>query len=121
MLCRRRPMMRKDPSDCILYIVNCKIRSAIYNMQYQFTIDMDDRYIVDTPENIEFAYDIGGIGSRFLATIVDTLLIGIAELVVFFVLGLLVSRFGMSNQDTSAAGSIVAAVAGLIAFVILWS
>jgi len=34
---------------------------------------MDDRYTIDTPENIEFAYDIAGIGSRFLAAIIDTL------------------------------------------------
>ena len=82
---------------------------------------MDERYIIDTPENIEFAYDIGGIGSRFLAAIIDTLLIGMAELVVFFVLGLLASWLNMGDRGVTAAGSIVAAISGLIAFVILWS
>jgi len=80
---------------------------------------MDERYIVDTPENIDFAYDIGGIGSRFLAAIIDTLLIGMAELVVFFVLGLLASRLNIGNESTTAAVSIVAAIGGFIAFVIL--
>jgi uncharacterized RDD family membrane protein YckC len=31
----------------------------------------NDRYIVDTPENIEFGYDVAGIGVRFLAALVD--------------------------------------------------
>ena len=44
---------------------------------------MDDRYTIDTPENIEFDYDIAGIGSRFLAAIIDTLLIGIGVVVMF--------------------------------------
>ena len=30
-----------------------------------------DRYIVDTPENIEFGYDVAGVGVRFLAALVD--------------------------------------------------
>ncbi len=36
---------------------------------------LDVRYTVDTPENVTFAYDVAGIGSRFLAAIVDTLLL----------------------------------------------
>ena len=46
---------------------------------------MDDRYTVDTPENIEFAYDIAGIGSRFLAAIIDTLVI-VAALIILAIL-----------------------------------
>jgi len=30
---------------------------------------------IDTPENVTFDYDIAGIGSRFLAALVDTALI----------------------------------------------
>jgi uncharacterized RDD family membrane protein YckC len=78
---------------------------------------MDDRYTIDTPENIEFAYDIAGIGSRFLAAIVDTLIIGVAEVVVFIVVGLAASSLGLGS---SAAGSLLAALGGLLAFAILW-
>jgi uncharacterized RDD family membrane protein YckC len=76
---------------------------------------MDDRYTIDTPENIEFAYDIAGIGSRFLAAIIDTLLIGIAQAVVILVGGLVSSAVGLR-----AAGSLLAAFGVLLAFVILW-
>ncbi len=33
-----------------------------------------DRFIVETPENIRFGYDIADIGSRFLAIFIDTLI-----------------------------------------------
>src|SRR6266542_5278320 len=78
---------------------------------------MDDRYTIDTPENIEFAYDIAGIGSRFLAAIVDTFLIGVAEVIVFVIVGLTIAALGLR---ASAAGSLLAALGGLLAFVILW-
>jgi uncharacterized RDD family membrane protein YckC len=78
---------------------------------------MDDRYTIDTPENIEFAYDVAGIGSRFLAAIVDTLLIGVAEIVVFIIVGLTISTLDLGS---SATGSVLAALGGLLAFAILW-
>jgi uncharacterized RDD family membrane protein YckC len=76
---------------------------------------MDDRYTIDTPENIEFAYDIAGIGSRFLAAIIDTLLIGIAQAIVILIGGLASSAVGLR-----AAGSLLAALGALLAFAILW-
>ncbi|MDQ2996354.1 MAG: RDD family protein [Chloroflexota bacterium] len=76
---------------------------------------MDDRYTIDTPENIEFAYDIAGIGSRFLAAMIDTLLIGIAEVMIILIVGLTSSALGLR-----AADSLLAALGGLLAFAILW-
>ena len=52
---------------------------------------MIDRYIVDTPENIEFAYDVAGIGSRFLAAIVDSAIIVVAQVLVLYLLSLAIS------------------------------
>ncbi len=40
-------------------------------------MSLDDRYIIDTPENIEFSYNVAGIGSRFMAAIIDTVILGI--------------------------------------------
>src|SRR5262245_45582922 len=68
---------------------------------------MDDRYTIDTPENIEFAYDIAGIGSRFLAAIVDTMLIVVLEIIIFLVLGLLI---GVLNLGGTTSGSLLAAL-----------
>jgi len=80
---------------------------------------MDDRYTVDTPENIEFAYDIAGIGSRFLAAIIDTLLIGLAELILGFIIGVAIARSGLGDRVDSAE-SIFLAVGSILAFLILW-
>jgi uncharacterized RDD family membrane protein YckC len=74
---------------------------------------MDNRYIIDTPENIEFGYDIAGIGSRFLAAIIDTVLIGIAEIIILLVVGLAV-------QSLSLAESVLTAAGALLGFVVLW-
>lgn len=76
---------------------------------------MDDRYTIDTPENIEFAYDIAGIGSRFLAAMIDTLLIGVAEVIVILIVGLTSSALGLR-----AGTSLLAALGGLLGFAILW-
>ena len=80
---------------------------------------MDDLYTIDTPENIEFAYDIAGIGSRFLAAIIDTFLIIVAEGIVFFAAGA-ITNFTALGEQVSRLESVVAALAGLLAFVILW-
>jgi hypothetical protein len=38
-------------------------------------VDPMHRLSIDTPENVVFDYEVAGIGSRFLAALVDTLLI----------------------------------------------
>jgi uncharacterized RDD family membrane protein YckC len=78
---------------------------------------MDDRYTVDTPENIEFAYDIAGIGSRFLAAIIDTLVIGAGLAILGIIAGVVGARTGLSR---GAAGSVIAAAATILSFLILW-
>jgi uncharacterized RDD family membrane protein YckC len=74
---------------------------------------MDDRYTVDTPENIEFAYDIAGIGSRFLAAIIDGIAILIAQAVVLLAAGLAISSLDLPE-------SLVTAGASILGFLILW-
>jgi uncharacterized RDD family membrane protein YckC len=37
----------------------------------------NDRYIIDTPEHVEFGYEIAGIGSRVLAALIDMALVGV--------------------------------------------
>jgi uncharacterized RDD family membrane protein YckC len=73
---------------------------------------------IDTPENVAFGYDVAGIGSRFLAALVDSLIIAIL-LVVVFVTGALLTNMLFDNLDNSATGWIVALM-GLVAFAFLW-
>ena len=79
---------------------------------------MDDRYIIDTPENIDFAYDIAGIGSRFLAAIIDSLLLVSLEIMLGVVAGVVLSQ--ARSGQVSALESIVLAVWSLLAFLFLW-
>ncbi|NTV62210.1 MAG: RDD family protein [Oscillochloris sp.] len=76
---------------------------------------MDNRYLVETPEIVDLAYDVAGIGSRCLAALIDTLLImtvmGAVGLLLFFSVGQIVP---------DAAQSLVLAAWALLSFVCLW-
>lgn len=73
---------------------------------------MDDLYTVDTPENVEFAYDIAGIGSRFLAAIIDTAVLLIALTSVAVVLGVLLPRLGLDPSGRLSESFLLALVFG---------
>lgn len=70
-------------------------------------------YIIETPEQIELAYDVAGIGSRLLAAIVDSTLIALAETALFFTLAQVAGI-------TDAAESVVTAIGAALGFAILW-
>ncbi|NJK78860.1 MAG: RDD family protein [Chloroflexaceae bacterium] len=80
-------------------------------------MSFDDRYIIDTPENIEFSYDVAGIGSRFLAAIIDTAIILLLQAVLSAVIGAI---FVQVNDLSGGVGSIVLAIWGLLSFLFLW-
>ena len=40
---------------------------------------------IQTPENVAFGYQVAGIGSRFLASLVDTIIVGLLQVVILFV------------------------------------
>ncbi|HMO56488.1 MAG TPA: RDD family protein [Roseiflexaceae bacterium] len=74
---------------------------------------MSDRYTVDTPENIELFYEIGGIGSRLLAALVDSLLIGILLVFVSYLTG-------MISDALAVFESVVLAIGAIVSFLIFW-
>jgi uncharacterized RDD family membrane protein YckC len=77
---------------------------------------MEDRYIVDTPENIAFAYDVAGIGSRFLAAIIDSLLLIVIQLAV----GALLLFFSLGVDGSLVNDSIVLAIWSIVSFIFFW-
>jgi uncharacterized RDD family membrane protein YckC len=79
---------------------------------------MSDRYIVDTPENIELSYDVAGIGSRFLAAIVDTLLVLLLQGALLAVMVGLLSR--ADSESGGGAQSVLLAIWGTLSFLFLW-
>jgi uncharacterized RDD family membrane protein YckC len=82
---------------------------------------LDESWQIDTPENVAFDYEVAGIGSRFLATIVDTLLILVLQTIVYVTV-LLLGRAVLSGFSTvdSPLLSWLLAIFGLLAFGFFW-
>jgi uncharacterized RDD family membrane protein YckC len=76
---------------------------------------------VETPENVVFGYDVAGIGSRFLAALVDSLII-VAALVVVNLAGALIANYFIRPlfDDDDAVTAWLIGAAGLLAFAVLW-
>ncbi|HKZ69048.1 MAG TPA: RDD family protein [Anaerolineales bacterium] len=93
----------------------------------------DDYVSIDTPENVAFGYKVAGIGSRFLAALVDTIIIAVLQIVVLLTLWLIFLaasdigwiRRGVAGDnggggDDTALFAWVLAFFGLIAFAFFW-
>lgn len=75
---------------------------------------------IGTPENVVFGYEVAGIGSRFLAAVVDTTLIALLLLIANFLLITLAGAVGQAPASGGGiAGWLVAALA-LVSFAVLW-
>ena len=83
-------------------------------------MSLDETLNIDTPENVRFDYDIAGIGSRFTAALVDTILILILQGITNLLVILVISRTGGINEGLEGAASWVIALVGLISFLFLW-
>lgn len=80
----------------------------------------DDTLRIDTPENVIFGYQIAGIGSRFLACALDTVLIIVMMLFVNFALAAFVRAFDLLAGEGQDAGAWLAAIFGLLNFAVFW-
>lgn len=78
---------------------------------------MEDRYLVSTPENIELSYVPAGMGTRFLAALIDSIIL---SFLLLFVLigGLILAAAGAGFGD--AAGALVLAGLVILAFVVFF-
>jgi len=78
----------------------------------------DEKIRIDTPENVVFGYNVAGMGSRFLAGLLDMILIMLlmtaADITLFLFLRL------MNASSWGLTGNWLWAVFGLLAFVIFW-
>jgi uncharacterized RDD family membrane protein YckC len=77
---------------------------------------MDDQLTISTPEQVAFHYEVAGIGSRFLAALLDHLILILFQLFILWALGLLVSvaRVGSGLADFAIALVII------IYFLLFW-
>ena len=74
---------------------------------------------IDTPENVSFSYEIAGIGSRFLAALVDTLLIVLLQVIVIGTVILILLEVGSSSSGSSLGSfnSNIALWVGILTFI----
>lgn len=77
----------------------------------------DEFLNIDTPENVAFGYEIVGIGSRFMAALVDTLIIviiyALVWLAMFFIIG---NLFGTESMASNFAFGLFS----LLGFIFIW-
>jgi uncharacterized RDD family membrane protein YckC len=78
---------------------------------------MDDFLSIDTPENVIFGYEIAGIGSRFLAAMVDSLIIAVLLGIAYFTLSLFMAAAEFAVEQLMAW---IVAFYSLLTFAILW-
>lgn len=84
---------------------------------------LDETLNIDTPENVTFDYDIAGIGSRFIAALIDTLIILALQVVVNMLMFAILSSTGAVQGGLDEIGSLgawVIALFGLVSFLFLW-
>ncbi|MGI8586259.1 MAG: RDD family protein [Chloroflexia bacterium] len=74
----------------------------------------DDQFVVATPEMVEFGYEVAGVGSRFIAALLDTTLIGVLYML------LLVARLLIAGNTSLGINYFVAGLFAVLGFVLLW-
>lgn len=74
---------------------------------------------IHTPENVAFGYQVAGIGSRFLAAMVDTTIILLLQLVVLIAFFAILNASGGDLSVNQLAPWVIAAL-GLVAFLFFW-
>jgi uncharacterized RDD family membrane protein YckC/Flp pilus assembly protein TadD len=80
----------------------------------------DDLLSIDTPENVVFDYSVAGIGSRFLAALVDSLIIALLQIITLLTMALIMAIVLGQFDVSSSLPAWLFAVLGLIAFAFFW-
>jgi uncharacterized RDD family membrane protein YckC len=76
---------------------------------------LEERLEIDTPEGVVFGYQVAGIGSRFLAALVDTVIITVLLVASLFGWGAMIDLL-----DGSGLGVWVVALGILFVFALTW-
>lgn len=82
-----------------------------------------ETHYIDTPEQVELEYSVAGIGSRFVAALLDMLIVGAfltAELIVLVMIGAAAASSPASGKLSEAAGKWLMAFVIFINFAIFW-
>lgn len=88
---------------------------------------LEQNYTIDTPESVHFAYEVAGIGNRFIAALIDTtilfallILLNLLVLVALNLLGDLALDSLFADEPPSWLGGLTIAFYALTNFAIYW-
>jgi uncharacterized RDD family membrane protein YckC len=79
----------------------------------------EETFDIQTPENVAFGYQIAGIGSRFLASLLDTVLVVLLQVVILIVVTLII-RAVDATAFSEQISTWVYAVFGMVAAIFYW-
>ncbi|HEX8220771.1 MAG TPA: RDD family protein [Chloroflexia bacterium] len=80
---------------------------------------MDEQLTISTPEQVAFEYEMAGIGSRFVAALLDHLILAVT-LVLIVCAASTIGLMSLSARDGGAGAFLVLAIMTLISFLITW-
>lgn len=95
----------------------------------QFQDQLSEKYTIDTPENVSFGYEVAGIGSRFVAALIDSIILAVLliglNIALIVVLASLAGDPVVLDQGLEAAeedwvAGLVMAIYALLNFGIWW-
>lgn len=78
----------------------------------------DETLQIDTPENVIFDYAVSGIGSRFLAALVDTTLIVLIQVIILTPVTYVINRINQESEVIPTGWLVV--LISLIGFLFFW-
>ena len=82
---------------------------------------IDEQFTVATPELVEFGYEVAGVGSRFLAALIDTALLGVLYLLIQVAgAATLLSGQALFNQQGTGLSFFFLGILTVLGFVLLW-
>ena len=98
-------------------------------VQTQFQDQLSEEYTIDTPENVSFGYEVAGIGSRFVAALIDNLILGVLLVGLNIVLVVALASLAgdtssvdvdLAQPEESWVAGLVIALYALLNFAIWW-
>jgi len=79
---------------------------------------LNETLSIDTPENVAFGYTVAGIGSRFLSAMLDSGILTVIILSIYFIFAILANV--MPDGANSETQYIVYGIATVIVFLLFW-
>lgn len=119
----------RPPNNAVTHTDDTAPSSPQTRTQPQFQDQLAEEYTIETPENVSFGYAVAGIGSRFIATLIDSIILGVLltglNIVILVALATLAENAPAVDQNLSSpeenwVAGLIIAIYALLNFAIWW-